>query len=75
MTNAPASNIDGIRMAMLTARFNGIARKMSNTLFRTGRSGILNIAHDFSCAVLTADCTSCSPPPRACRSTSCSGRK
>jgi len=55
MANASASNIDGIRMAVLTARFNGIARKMSNTLFRTGRSGILTIAHDFSCAVLTAD--------------------
>jgi N-methylhydantoinase B len=52
---AAASNIDGIRMAVLTARFNGIARKMANTLFRTGRSGILTIAHDFSCAVLTAD--------------------
>lgn len=50
-----ALNIDGIRMAVLTARFNGIARKMANTLFRTGRSGILTIAHDFSCAVLTAD--------------------
>jgi N-methylhydantoinase B/oxoprolinase/acetone carboxylase alpha subunit len=55
MANASGSNIDGIRMAVLTARFNGIARKMSNTLFRTGRSGILTIAHDFSCAVLTAD--------------------
>ena len=49
------SNIDGIRMAVLTARFNGIARKMANTLLRTGRSGILTIAHDFSCAVLTAE--------------------
>jgi N-methylhydantoinase B len=54
MTNA-GSNIDGIRLAVLTARFNGIARKMANTLFRTGRSGILTIAHDFSCAVLTAE--------------------
>jgi len=54
MTNA-GSNIDGIRMAVLTARFNGVARKMANTLFRTGRSGILTIAHDFSCAVLTAE--------------------
>jgi len=26
------SNIDGIRLAVLTARFNGIARKMANTL-------------------------------------------
>jgi N-methylhydantoinase B len=54
MTSA-GSNIDGGRLAVLTARFNGIARKMANTLFRTGRSGILTIAHDFSCAVLTAD--------------------
>jgi N-methylhydantoinase B len=54
MTNA-GSNVDGIRMAVLTARFNGVARKMANTLFRTGRSGILTIAHDFSCAVLTAE--------------------
>ena len=54
MSNA-GSNIDGVRMAVLTARFNGVARKMANTLFRTGRSGILTIAHDFSCAVLTAE--------------------
>ena len=49
------SNMDAIRIAVLTARINGIARKMSNTLFRTGRSGILTIAHDFSCAVLTSE--------------------
>jgi N-methylhydantoinase B len=53
--DSAGSNIDGVRMAVLTARFNGIARKMANTLFRTGRSGILTIAHDFSCAVLTSD--------------------
>ena len=47
--------MDAIRIAVLTARINGIARKMSNTLFRTGRSGILTIAHDFSCAVLTSE--------------------
>ncbi|MBZ0226901.1 MAG: hydantoinase B/oxoprolinase family protein, partial [Bauldia sp.] len=41
-------------MAVLTARFEGIARKMANTLHRTGRSGILTIARDFSCVILTA---------------------
>jgi N-methylhydantoinase B len=46
--------IDGTRLAVLTARFEGIARKMANTLQRTGRSGILTIARDFSCVVLTA---------------------
>jgi N-methylhydantoinase B len=43
-------------MALLTNRLQGIVRKMQNTLFRTGRSGILNTAHDFSCVVLTRDC-------------------
>jgi N-methylhydantoinase B len=47
---------DGVRMALLTNRLQAIARRMQNTLFRTGRSGILNTAHDFSCVVLTADC-------------------
>src|SRR5438876_842712 len=47
---------DGVRMAVLSSRFDSIARKMQNTLFRTGRSGILNTAHDFSCVILTADC-------------------
>ncbi len=44
----------GVRMAVLTARFEGIAHKMANTLHRTGRSGILTIARDFSCVILTA---------------------
>ncbi|MFO1055541.1 MAG: hydantoinase B/oxoprolinase family protein [Dongiaceae bacterium] len=51
---APRSR-DGVRMAVLSSRFESIARKMQNTLFRTGRSGILNTAHDFSCVILTAD--------------------
>jgi len=46
--------MDGSTLAVLTARFEGIARKMANTLHRTGRSGILTIARDFSCVVLTA---------------------
>jgi len=28
---------------------------MANTLMRTGRSGVLNTAHDFSCCIVTAD--------------------
>jgi N-methylhydantoinase B len=43
-------------MALITNRLQSIARRMQNTLFRTGRSGILNTAHDFSCVVLTRDC-------------------
>jgi N-methylhydantoinase B len=51
---AEADAIDGAQLAVLNARFDGIGRKMSNTLLRTGRSGILAIARDFSCVVLTA---------------------
>jgi N-methylhydantoinase B len=48
------NSMTGVQLAVLTARFEGIARKMANTLQRTGRSGILTIARDFSCVILTA---------------------
>ena len=55
--NAGGSRVgDGARMAILSNRLEAIARRMQNTLFRTGRSGVLNTAHDFSCVILTADC-------------------
>ena len=47
--------VDGVRMAILSKRFEAIARRMQNTLFRTGRSGVLNTAHDFSCVIMTRD--------------------
>jgi N-methylhydantoinase B len=47
---------DGVRLALLNNRFQGIARAMQNTLARTGRSGVLNTARDFSCCILTPDC-------------------
>lgn len=46
---------DGVQMALLANRFHGIARAMTNTLLRTGRSGVINTARDFSCCILTAD--------------------
>lgn len=46
--------LDGAKLAILANRFDGIARKMSNTLLRTGRSGVLNRAKDFSCCIVTA---------------------
>jgi N-methylhydantoinase B len=46
---------DGIQLAVLTNRFEGAVRAMMNTLVRTGRSGVLNTGHDFSCCVLSAD--------------------
>lgn len=53
MTN---ETLNGAEMAILMNRFEGIARKMTNTLYRTGRSGVLNRARDFSCCIVTADC-------------------
>ena len=47
--------IDGVRLAVFNNRLEGIARKMANTLLRTGRSGVLNIARDFSCCIVTRD--------------------
>ncbi|HLF32177.1 MAG TPA: hydantoinase B/oxoprolinase family protein [Xanthomonadales bacterium] len=53
MTGIP---FDGARLAIMSNRFEGIARKMANTLYRTGRSGVLNRARDFSCCIVTRDC-------------------
>lgn len=54
MRDSPSNSINRVQLAVLTARFEGVARKMANTLHRTGRSGILTIARDFSCVILTA---------------------
>ena len=53
MTDSAA--LDGVQMAILNKRLEGVCRKMANTLFRTGRSGVLNTARDFSCCIVTAD--------------------
>ncbi|MDQ2700313.1 MAG: hydantoinase B/oxoprolinase family protein [Actinomycetota bacterium] len=46
---------DPILAAVLANRFEAIVREMMNTLFRAGRSSVLNMARDFSCCVVTAD--------------------
>lgn len=48
--------MDGARLNILNSRFEGICRKMANTLLRTGRSGVLNRAKDFSCCIVTSGC-------------------
>ncbi len=48
-------SFDGVRLAILNKRFESIVRKMANTLLRTGRSGVLNTARDFSCCIVTAE--------------------
>ena len=41
--------LNGAALAVMRSRLDGIVRKMANTLLRTGRSGVLNRARDFSC--------------------------
>ena len=48
-------SMTGAQMAIINSRLNGISRKMANTLLRSGRSGILVIARDFSCCILTPE--------------------
>ena len=55
MSDVASQSPSGVAMALLDSRFRGVARTMANTLLRTGRSGVLNTARDFSCAILTAD--------------------
>ncbi|UCB46821.1 MAG: hydantoinase B/oxoprolinase family protein [Spirochaetota bacterium] len=47
--------LDSVQLAVITSRFQGIVKQMANTLFRTGRSGVINTAHDFSCCIITRD--------------------
>ena len=44
---------DPILLAVIANRLDGIVREMENTLLRTGRSGVINMARDFSCAIVT----------------------
>ncbi|MBS0612094.1 MAG: hydantoinase B/oxoprolinase family protein [Proteobacteria bacterium] len=53
--NAPRKTLDQVLIAVLANRLDSIVREMTNTLFRTGRSAILNTAKDFSCSIVTAD--------------------
>ena len=48
-------NTDPILLAVIANRLDSIVREMENTLLRTGRSGVLNMARDFSCAITTAE--------------------
>ena len=43
--------IDPLLMVVLSKRFEAISREMANTMLRTGRSGNINTAKDFSCGI------------------------
>ena len=52
---AETGGLGAVLTAVLANRFDVIVREMTNTLFRTGRSAVLNMARDFSCCIVTAD--------------------
>ena len=56
LQTSAAAGFDGVKLAIMQKRFDGVTRKMANTLLRTARSGVINTARDFSCALVTADC-------------------
>ena len=49
------SGFDPVLLAVIANRLDSIVREMENTLLRTGRSAVLNMARDFSCALITGD--------------------
>ena len=49
------TELDGVRLAIFSNRFEGVVRAMMNTLFRSGRSTVLNTGRDFSCCILSRD--------------------
>ncbi len=49
------ANFDPVLLSVIANRLDSIVREMENTLLRSGRSAVLNMARDFSCAIITGD--------------------
>ena len=50
-----SETLDPVLLAVIANRLDTLVREMENTLLRTGRSAVLNMARDFSCALITGD--------------------
>src|SRR4051812_49975173 len=48
-------SLDPVLLAVTANRLDTVVREMENPLLRTGRSAVLNMARDFSCALITGD--------------------
>jgi N-methylhydantoinase B len=48
-------SFDPVALAVISSRLEGVVRSMRNTLTRASRSGVVNIARDFSCCIVSAD--------------------
>ena len=49
------ADFDPVLLSVIANRLDSIVREMENTLLRSGRSAVLNMARDFSCAIITGD--------------------
>jgi len=54
-SSSTVTEIDPTLMAVLANRFDAVVREMTNTLLRSGRSAVLAMARDFSCAIVTGE--------------------
>ncbi len=50
-----AADFDPMLLAVVSSRFGAILREMSNGVLRASKSGVIKIARDMSCAILTRD--------------------
>tara|TARA_B110000259_G_scaffold185051_1_gene233328 strand:+ start:8114 stop:9907 length:1794 start_codon:yes stop_codon:yes gene_type:complete len=53
--NYKIKSIDPVLMSVLANRMDGIIREMTHTILKTARSGVINSARDFSCAICTGE--------------------
>ncbi len=54
-TRTAAGGLDAALLAVIANRLDSVCREMTNTLLRSGRSAVLNMARDFSCSLVTGD--------------------
>ena len=55
MTVHSERTLDPVLLAVIANRLDAICREMTNTLLRSGRSTVLNMARDFSCSIITSE--------------------
>ncbi len=55
MSSENTQHLDPITLSVMANRLDSIVREMSNTLLRSARSAVINVARDFSCAIVTGD--------------------
>lgn len=55
MQKIATQKIEPFMMVLLSKRIEAIAREMTNTTLRAARSGVIALARDFSCSIVTGD--------------------